>query len=119
MNGNPVLERAQLLAGRCVPLRGEHAYTAAETDSQLRELPGWEVRDGALERRFAFRDYHATIAFVNALAQVAHREDHHPDLAVGYDRCAVRWTTHSAGGISRNDFICAAKTDAVFGSGAN
>ncbi len=53
------------------------------------------------------------MAFVNALAWVAHPEDHHPDLAVSYNRCAVRFNTHSVGGISINDFICAAKVDAL------
>lgn len=59
------------------------------------------------------RTFHETIAFVNALAWVAHREDHHPDLSVGYNRCAVRFNTHAVGGLSVNDFICAAKLDAL------
>lgn len=90
-----------------------------EIHAQLAELPGWSLHEGALERSFAFRDFYETIAFVNALAWAVHREDHHPDLSVGYNRCVVRWNTHSVGGISVNDFICAAKTDAVFGRAAN
>lgn len=108
------LSHSQLLALRCAPRQGAGAG-AAQIDAQLAELPGWTLRDGALERGFAFRDYYDTIAFVNALAWVVHREDHHPDLQVGFDRCVVRWSTHSVGGISENDFICAAKTDAVYG----
>ena len=69
--------------------------------------------DGAIERRYDFADFHQTMAFVNALAWIAHREDHHPDLALGYNRCVVRFNTHSVGGISINDFICAAKVDAL------
>jgi len=110
----PVLTRSQLLARRSSPLEGERACSAAEIAAQLAELPGWALQDSALERSFAFRDYHETIAFVNALAWVVHAEDHHPELVVGYNRCRVRWNTHSVGGISENDFICAARTDAVF-----
>ena len=113
----PVIERARLLARNCSALHGERPHEQAEIDAQLAELPGWSLRDGAIERVFAFRDYYETIAFVNALAWIVHREDHHPDLAVGYNRCTVRWSTHSVGGVSENDFICAAKTDAVFGRG--
>ena len=75
--------------------------------------PGWALADGAIEKRYDFADYHRTMAFVNALAWVAHGEDHHPDLQVSYNRCTVRFNTHSVGGISVNDFICAAKVDAL------
>ena len=51
---------------------------------------------------------------MNALAWIVHAEDHHPNLAVGYNRCEVRFSTHSAGGITDNDFICAAKADAIY-----
>jgi 4a-hydroxytetrahydrobiopterin dehydratase len=85
----------------------------AEVDAHLAHLAGWALADGAIEKRFDFADFHHTMAFVNALAWVAHVEDHHPDLAVGYNRCTVRFSTHSVGGISLNDFICAAKVDAL------
>jgi 4a-hydroxytetrahydrobiopterin dehydratase len=78
-------------------------------------LPGW-VRvpgGGAIRKTFRFADYYKTMAFVNALAFIAHREDHHPDLGVHYDRCVVEYSTHDVGGISRNDFICAAKAEAL------
>jgi 4a-hydroxytetrahydrobiopterin dehydratase len=110
----PALTRSQLLARHSRPLDGERACSATEIAAQLAELPGWALRGDAIERGFAFRDYHDTIAFVNALAWVVHAEDHHPELVVGYNRCLVRWNTHSVGGISENDFICAARTDAVF-----
>lgn len=74
-------------------------------------LPQWTHAGERIEKSFRFADYRATIAFVNAVAAVAHREDHHPDLAVHYDRCVVAWTTHSAGGVTLNDCICAAKVD--------
>jgi 4a-hydroxytetrahydrobiopterin dehydratase len=54
------------------------------------------------------------MAFVNATAWISHRSDHHPDLTVGYSRCKVSYSTHDAGGLTRNDFTCAAKLDALF-----
>ena len=76
-------------------------------------MPGWALRDGAIEKEYRFGNFHETMAFVNALAWIAHREDHHPDLGVHYDRCVVRWSTHDVGGLSENDFICAARTAAL------
>ncbi len=87
--------------------------TPAEVQSHLADAPGWALVDGAIQKRYAFPDFHRTMAFVNALAWVAHAEDHHPDLLVGYGSCTVRYNTHSVGGISINDFICAAKVDAL------
>ena len=84
-----------------------------ELATLLASLSGWTMVGNRIEKTFRFADYHRTIAFVNAVAAIAHGEDHHPDLAVHYDRCVVAWSTHSAGGITRNDGICAAKTDAV------
>jgi len=77
-------------------------------------LPGWTSGGGALAKSFAFANYHETLAFVNALAWIAHREDHHPDVAVHYARCAVTFSTHDAGGVTLNDVICAAKIERLF-----
>jgi 4a-hydroxytetrahydrobiopterin dehydratase len=85
----------------------------ADVERHLREVPGWTLADGAIEKTFRFDDYHRTMAFVNAVAWIAHREDHYPDIAFGYNRCTLRFNTHSVGGISLNDFICAAKVDAL------
>ena len=85
------------------------------TEAQLRELMpqlgGWELAEAgkALLRTFTFKDYYRTMSFVNAVAHMANREDHHPDLSVHYDRCVVRYSTHDAGGLTENDFICAAR----------
>jgi len=108
---------ADLLNQRCVPLQG--APMGADDIATLLPLtPGWQLQAGALERRFAFADFHRTMAFVNAVAWIAHAEDHHPDFALGYGQCTLRFNTHSVGGISRNDFICAAKVNALFDAGA-
>ena len=93
------------------------ALKPTEIVSRLAALPGWRLSgDGAevaIERTFTFANYHETIAFVNALAFVAHTLDHHPDLSVHYDRCVVRWRTHAVQGISETDFECAARADAL------
>ncbi len=96
------------------------AASADEVAAALAVLSDWHVVDGKLVRLFRFADYHQTLAFVNAIADIIHEEDHHPELIVGYNRCEVRYDTHSVnegkGGLSANDFICAAKIDAVFDS---
>ena len=82
----------------------------------MQELHGdWSADDDAqrMRRSFRFKNYYQTIAFVNALAWIAHREDHHPDLEVGYSRCTVNFSTHSVGGLSENDFICAVRIDSL------
>jgi 4a-hydroxytetrahydrobiopterin dehydratase len=107
-----------LILQHCLPLEGQPAMTPAQVDLQLAQAPGWAWVDGAIQKRYEFLDYHRTLAFVNALAWVAHTEDHHPDLMVSYNRCTVRFNTHSVGGISINDFICAAKVDNLLDSAA-
>ena len=109
-------ELATLALAHCVPRRGhEHQLPPARIAELMPLLPGWELaEDGhALVKTYGFADYYETMAFVNALAHVAHREDHHPDLGVHYDRCVVRFSTHDVGGLSENDFICAAKAEAL------
>jgi 4a-hydroxytetrahydrobiopterin dehydratase len=87
---------------------------ADELAAHAAALPGWTSAGGALAKTFAFANYHETLAFVNALAWIAHREDHHPDLAVHYADCVVTFATHDAGGVTLNDVICAAKTERLF-----
>ncbi|MEP7056701.1 MAG: 4a-hydroxytetrahydrobiopterin dehydratase [Caldimonas sp.] len=90
---------------------------AAMSDNEIRDhlaqLSGWHLGGDAIEKTFAFKNYLETIAFVNALAWICHTEDHHPELRVTFDRCVARFSTHSVSGISRNDFICATKADAL------
>jgi 4a-hydroxytetrahydrobiopterin dehydratase len=105
-----------LAQAHCLPRRGsEHKLSEARMRELLPEVPGWElIEDGhALTKTFDFKNYYETMAFVNALAYMANREDHHPDLGVHYNRCVVRFSTHDVGGLSENDFICAAKTEAL------
>ena len=83
----------------------------SEITRLLQELNGWEQIGGEIVKVHKFKDYYETMAFVNATAWVSHQEGHHPDLEVGYSQCCVRYTTHAIGGLSENDFICAAKID--------
>jgi 4a-hydroxytetrahydrobiopterin dehydratase len=91
------------------------ALDEAAIATLLHEVPGWNVTDNVLARTFTLPDYRATITFVNAVATLAEHEDHHPEMTVGYTTCRVSWTTHSAGSaLSGNDFICAAKANALY-----
>lgn len=99
----------------CKPLSGvEHRLSAESIASGLLAIPAWQVKNNELVREFKFGDYYRSIAFVNAVAYVAHAQDHHPELSVHYNRVQVRFSTHDVGGLSSNDFICAAKVDALF-----
>lgn len=93
------------------------ALTPTEVVTRLVTAPGWKLAgDGAsaaIEKTFTFANFHETMGFVNALAFVAHRQDHHPELVVSYGRCIVRFNTHDVGGISDTDFDCAAQVDAL------
>lgn len=103
-----------LLHQRCGTLEGSAAAMSdATVHDHLAQVSGWHLSQGAIEKSFVFQNYYETISFVNALAWICHTENHHPDLAVTYGRCVVRFSTHSVGGISVNDFICAAKADAL------
>jgi 4a-hydroxytetrahydrobiopterin dehydratase len=100
-----------LAAMRCRP--GAPRLTVDELRAHLSTLAGWSHADNRIERTFAFANYYETMAFVNAVAYIAHQQDHHPDLAVGYNRCGVVFSTHDAGGVTLNDCICAAKVEGL------
>jgi 4a-hydroxytetrahydrobiopterin dehydratase len=102
-------ELRTLAALHCVP--GAPRLSDADLAAHLRALAGWSASRGAIEKTFRFSGYPATIAFVNAVADIAQREDHHPDLSVHYDNCVVSFSTHSAGGVTLNDIVCAARVE--------
>lgn len=98
----------------CKALKGpEHQLAADTVNGYLAALKDWQLIENglAISKTFHFDNYYKTMAFVNALAYIAHHEDHHPDLGVHYNRCMVRFSTHDVGGLSQNDFICAAKLE--------
>lgn len=97
---------------RCVGCEGGiPALTRQEIDQFLPKVPAWEVSadNKWLTRRFTFKGFYKTMAFVNAVAWIANQENHHPDMEVGYNYCLVKYTTHAVEGLTQNDFICAAK----------
>jgi len=103
-----------LLAQRSRELpTGTPALAKSEVSNLLAQVPEWKLSDDGkrITRAYGFSNFHETIEFVNAAAYVIHKEDHHPDLEVSYKTCKVTFWTHSVGGLSLNDFICAAKLD--------
>jgi 4a-hydroxytetrahydrobiopterin dehydratase len=103
-----------LAKGRCKPCEGGvPPLSDDEAAALLGTLEGWQREGSIISKTYKFKNYHETMAFVNATAWISHREDHHPDLAVGWGQCTVSYTTHAIGGLSENDFICAAKIDAL------
>ena len=105
---------SKLIEKKCNPcLSGDKPLSIDEVNSMLKQIDQWATNGNGtlLHQTFHFKNYYETIAFVNALAWIAHQEDHHPDIEVSYNRCQVNFSTHSIGGLSENDFICAAKID--------
>jgi 4a-hydroxytetrahydrobiopterin dehydratase len=108
-------------AAELIQKKGRHldtALTDAEIKDHLAAVDGWALQDGKVVKTFSFKNYYETLAFVNAIAYVIHADDHHPELVVTYNRVVARFDTHSVnggkGGISENDFISAAKVDAIY-----
>lgn len=105
---------SELAKRRCKPCAPGTAPLGPDAiERLLSEIDGWNIVEGAIVKTYRFADYSETLAFVNATAWISHRQDHHPDLLVGYDTCRVQYRTHAAGGLTENDFICAAQVDAL------
>ena len=100
-----------LLIAQCTPQRA----ALTDTAEWLAQVPGWsaDAVGTLIGRRFGFDNFYQTMAFVNAVAEIAHAQDHHPDMMVGFDAVTVSFTTHAAGGLTVNDFICAAQVSAL------
>lgn len=118
---------SELSQKRCLPCEGGVApMTKEQIQKSLKEVSQWQLGSqiikkeaGEIAADYIYRDYHfnnyyKTMAFVNAIAWMAHQQDHHPDLLVGYNHCTVQYSTHAIQGLSENDFICAAKVDELF-----
>jgi 4a-hydroxytetrahydrobiopterin dehydratase len=101
----------------CAPCEGGvDSIDRATAEKMLADVPGWILsEDGRMiRRRFAFKGFLSTMSFINAMAWLVNRENHHPDFAAGYNYCEVGFTTHAIDGLSENDFICAARINALF-----
>jgi 4a-hydroxytetrahydrobiopterin dehydratase len=104
-----------LATKKCTPCEGNMPpLSTAEITGLMQQLEGWEFFEKMIGKDYNFKNYYQTMAFVNAIAWISHREDHHPDIVVGYNKCRVEYTTHAVNGLSENDFICAAKIDTLF-----
>jgi 4a-hydroxytetrahydrobiopterin dehydratase len=95
--------------------KGEAPLSTNEIGELAELVPEWTQDDStnSIRRTFEFSNYYQTVAFVNAVAWIAHQEDHHPDIEFSYKNCSIEYSTHSIGGLSENDFICTAKIDAL------
>ena len=111
------MSELELAARKCKPCEGGIAPLTRDAAGQLlaQVSSAWTLTEDAraIRREFSFRDFYRTMSFVNALAHIANIEDHHPDLEAGYNYCHVTFTTHAIGGLSENDFVCAAKVDQI------
>ncbi len=106
----------ELLMMTCRPIPpGTPPISDHDLEHKLSHAEGWEIDNGELTKTFQFEDHYQTMAFVNAVAWISHREDHHPSMVVGCRCCSPRHSTHTVSGISDNDFICSAKVDHLVG----
>lgn len=96
----------------CDPNSKPSLLSEQQIKDNLLEIPLWNNSiSGVLSRQFKFKNYQQTLLFVNAIAEISQQENHHPDISFGYNRCAIDFSTHSAGGITLFDFICAAQIE--------
>jgi 4a-hydroxytetrahydrobiopterin dehydratase len=94
---------------------GVDALDSSRIQALLAQVEGWQLSEDSqsIQRRFEFKGFYKTVAFINAMAWIANQEGHHPDFSAGYNFCEVTFTTHELGGLSENDFICAARVNAL------
>ncbi|MCS6907219.1 MAG: 4a-hydroxytetrahydrobiopterin dehydratase [Anaerolineales bacterium] len=109
----------ELAQSNCIPCRrGDPPLSASEVESLRAQVPEWEVveREGVLclQRVFKFKNFAQALAFTNRIGALAEEQDHHPALLTEWGRVTVSWWTHAVGGLHRNDFIMAAKTDRAY-----
>ena len=107
---------SKLTDKHCKPCEGDvEAMRRSEAEAMMDQIPGWELSEDAkiVSRRFEFKGFYRTMAFINAMAWIASSEDHHPDFSAGYNYCDIDFTTHAIDGLSENDFICAARVNAL------
>jgi 4a-hydroxytetrahydrobiopterin dehydratase len=106
---------SELNEKKCVACEGGIPPLSAEKITEyLAQVPGWSLNTkGQIQKDYQFKNFYHTMAFVNAMAWIAHQENHHPDLEIGFNYCRVFYSTHAINGLSENDFICAAKINTL------
>ncbi len=103
-----------LLQKKCLPCEGGVApMSHNEVAEMILNFPNWQFINSRLSRKFVFKNHYEAISFVNAVAWISHKENHHPYITVGFKDVLVEYWTHAIGGISENDFICVAKVDEI------
>jgi len=113
---NRSASEAEWAEKKCISLKGVKPKKKSEIREVLRKLSGWHYIKGEIVKTFKFADYYETVAFLNAVAWIANQENHHPEIELSYKTCVIRYSTHSIGGISDNDFICAAEINFLNGT---
>jgi 4a-hydroxytetrahydrobiopterin dehydratase len=101
----------RLASGKCVPCDSAKPFTVEEASERLRDLPGWVLQSGSIQKEFRFKSYLGGLEFAYSLGKIAELENHHPDLFVGWRRVRVVLSTHAIKGLSQNDFVMAAKSE--------
>jgi 4a-hydroxytetrahydrobiopterin dehydratase len=101
----------RLASGKVVPCGDAKPFTAEEANARLKDLPGWVLQSGSVQKEFRFKSYLAGLEFGYSLGKIAERENHHPDLFIGWRRVKVVLSTHAIKGLSQNDFVMAAKSE--------
>jgi 4a-hydroxytetrahydrobiopterin dehydratase len=105
-----MLSLKELAAKRSVERKGS-PLTRQEVEQHMQSLPGWNSKNGSIEKEFRFKSYLEGLAFANEIGQIAERENHHPDILIKWRRVKLTLSTHSVEGLSENDFILAAKSE--------
>jgi 4a-hydroxytetrahydrobiopterin dehydratase len=110
-------DTCDLTRKHCVPCEGGvDTIGREEAEKMLADVPGWTLSDDGkmISRRYEFKGFLSNMSFINAMAFMVNKENHHPDFSAGYNYCDVGFTTHAIDGLSENDFICAAKVNALY-----
>jgi 4a-hydroxytetrahydrobiopterin dehydratase len=106
-----MMSMSDLASGRCVPCKGTKPLSKEIAESRLRQLPGWTLSNGVIEKEFRFKSYMDGLDFAYAIGKIAEEQDHHPDILVKWRRVRLTFSTHVIKGLSQNDFIMAAKSE--------
>ena len=101
----------RLASEKCVPCNDAKPFTVEEVRERLKDLPGWSLQSGSIEKEFRFKSYVDGLEFAYSLGRIAEVENHHPDIFIGWRRIKVVLSTHAIKGLSQNDFIMAAKSE--------
>lgn len=108
-------QECDLARKSCIPCEdGANTLVESEIAALLAQLDGWAHEGAVISKTYRFKDHYHAMSFVNAVAWVSHRQNHHPEIHLAYKQCRVEYTTHACAALSENDFICAAKIDALF-----